>query len=211
MSGADPEAAAATTETAAEMAAQHEALIVIDVQDAFYEAGFWGPTTNPEAEAHIGELLSHWRQTRRGPVVVVRHDSLNPASPLHPDQPGNRLKSFVDAEAADLLIAKDVNSSFLGRPDLHAWLQGEGIGAIVLCGIQTNMCVETTARMGGNLGYQVTVALDATRTFDATAHVPGTGDVTVPAAELMRVTAVNLASDGFARVRSTAEILGTRG
>jgi hypothetical protein len=41
-------------------------------------------------------------------------------------------------------------------------LRERGIGAIVIAGIQTNMCCETTARMGGNLGFDVAFALDAT-------------------------------------------------
>ena len=47
------------------------------------------------------------------------------------------------------------------------WLKGGGDRQFVVAGIQTNMCVETTARMGGNLGYEVFFALDATYTFDA--------------------------------------------
>ena len=68
-----------------------------------------------------------------------------------------------------------MNSAFYGDIDLHAWLTERGIGEIVVCGIQTNMCVETTARMAGNLGYDVTVALDATRTFDLAGGCRGPG------------------------------------
>ena len=75
----------------------------------------------------------------------------------------------------------------------------------MICGIQTNMCVETTARMAGNLGYDVTVALDATRTFDLTADVAGLGIVTRTAAELMATTALDLQAGGFAQIATTAE------
>ena len=52
-------------------------------------------------------------------------------------------------------MTKSVNSAFYGTPDLQARLRAAGIDQIVVCGIQTNMCVETTARMGGNLGFDV--------------------------------------------------------
>ena len=78
----------------------------------------------------------------------------------------------------------------------------------MICGIQTNMCVETTARMAGNLGYDVTVALDATRTFDLQADVAGLGIVTRTAAELMATTALDLQAGGFAKISTTSELIG---
>jgi len=63
--------------------------------------------------------------------------------------------------------------------------------------------VETTARMAGNLGYDVTVAIDATHTFD----LVGSDGTTLTADELSRTTAVNLSGGGFATVATTAEVL----
>ncbi|MBX3312369.1 MAG: cysteine hydrolase [Microbacteriaceae bacterium] len=177
------------------------ALIVIDVQYAFDDFDFWGQSTNPECEANIAALIDYW-QKKELPIIVVRHDSRGPKSPLHPDNPGNRLKDFVAEAPAKLLVSKHVNSAFYGTPDLHEWLSASGYKNLIICGIQTNMCVETTTRMAGNLGYQVTVALDATRTFDI---VSDSGTLT--AAELMKSTAVNLSGGGFARIASTADLL----
>jgi len=58
--------------------------------------------------------------------------------------------------------------------------------------------------MGGNLGFQVIVPIDATRTFDLTD--PSTGD-RMTAAELMRATAFNLQGGGFATITSTERLL----
>lgn len=183
------------------------ALVVIDVQDGFHDTAFWGPSTHPEAESNVEALVAAWRRHSRGPVVLVRHDSDNPASPLHAAGPGNELQAFLDAGDADLLVTKSVNSAFYGDPELDSWLRERGISELVLCGIQTNMCVETTARMGGNLGYRVTVVLDATRTFDLTTTLPDGESVTRTAAELMATTAVNLAAGGFAALASTQQFL----
>ncbi|MEJ7647974.1 MAG: isochorismatase family protein [Nakamurella sp.] len=186
------------------------ALIVIDVQDGFSDTRFWGPSANPQAESHIESLVSSWGAQVRGPVVLVRHDSVHPDSPLFAGSAGNRLQSFLDTGAAELLVTKSVNSAFYGHPDLHAWLQEREIAEVVLCGIQTNMCVETTARMAGNLGYLVTVALDATRTFDLTTTLPGGEHITRSASELMLTTALNLAAGGFATIATTAELVRPR-
>jgi nicotinamidase-related amidase len=183
-----------------------QALIVIDMQRGFDDLSFWGPTANPACEANVRALIDAWT-ARAAPIVVVRHDSVSPGSPLHPSSPGNALVDAVATASADLRISKNVNSAFYGDVDLHAWLQERGIAEVVVCGIQTNMCVETTARMAGNLGYDTTVVLDATRTFDLEADVPGVGSVRRSAAELMASTALVLQQGGFARIRTTAELV----
>lgn len=176
------------------------ALIVVDVQRGFDDAGYWGRRDNPSCEANIAALLGHWQETGR-PVVFVRHDSATPTSPLHPDNPGNAFKDILTG-TPDLLVRKTVNSSFHGSPDLHAWLRSHDVGELVVCGITTNHCCETTARVGGNLGYRVHFPLDATHTFDRTGPDGGP----VPAADLSRITGVNLHGE-FATVVTTAELL----
>ena len=101
------------------------ALVVVDVQEAFEDHAYWGPRNNPGCEDNIAALLAQWRAHGR-PVVFVRHDSDEPRSPLRPDQPGNAFQPVV-AGAPDLLVAKQVNSSFHGTPDLDAWLPNPSI------------------------------------------------------------------------------------
>ena len=170
------------------------ALILIDVQRGFDDLAFWGPRNNPEAEANISALARAWK----GPVVLVRHDSTKPGSPLAQGTTGNTFKPELDDVRPDLVFAKTVNSAFHGEVDLHAWLTNRGITDITLVGIQTNMCVETTARVGGNLGYRVVVPIDATFTFDLE-------DLT--ADQLTAATVANLRGGGFAEITSTKEVL----
>ncbi|MFF9199893.1 cysteine hydrolase family protein [Streptomyces sp. NPDC014779] len=183
------------------------ALIVIDVQKGFDDEGFWGRRDNPEAEANIAALVDRWQKTGR-PVVFVRHDSAKPGSPLAAGAAGNAFKDVVArrrgaGSGPELLVTKSVNSAFYGEPDLDAWLKGAGIGQLVIVGIQTNMCNETTARMGGNLGYDVLFAIDAMHTFDLT----GPFGWERTAEELTRATAVSLHGGGFARVVTTEDVL----
>jgi nicotinamidase-related amidase len=175
------------------------ALIVIDVQTGFDDPS-WGRRANPAAEENIGRLLSAWTVTGR-PVVRVRHASRNPGSPLAARAPGHAYQPVVADVTPALEIVKSVHSSFHGSPDLHAWLTGAGIHQVVICGIQTNRCCETTARLAGDLGYDVLFALDATYTFDEDG---------LSAEQLMAATAVNI--DGhFGRVAGTDEVLALVG
>lgn len=180
------------TTTAIEIAPD-SALLVIDVQQGFDEESFWGPRNNPAAEDNIAALMDAWREAGR-PVVLVRHASVQPGSVLAADHPGHAFKDLVEKRREGaLVITKTVNSAFYGTPDLAEWLTARGIGQLVLVGIQTNMCVETTARMAGNLGYDVLVPLDATHTFDLT----GPQGLSLTADELATATAVNLQGGGF--------------
>ena len=184
------------------------ALIVIDMQRAFDDLDFWGATTNPDCEANVAALVGGLVERRASRSSSCATTPSSPDSPLHPDNAGNELVDAVAAVEPALFVTKNVNSAFYGDPDLHAWLTAQGIRELVICGIQTNMCVETTARMAGNLGYDVTVALDATRTFDLTADVAGLGLVTRTASELMATTALDLQAGGFAQIATTAELTG---
>jgi nicotinamidase-related amidase len=176
------------------------ALIVIDVQRA-WDDPFYGKRNNPDCESNVKALLDAWAD-RRAPIILVRHDSRSPGSPLAAGQPGNLFKPELDGVAADLVFGKHVHSAFHGEIDLHAWLTRRAIKDLVICGIQTEKCVETTTRVGGDLGYRVRVPLDATMTFDKPALDGGV----ITADEAARVTAANL-HDEFARIVDTATVL----
>jgi nicotinamidase-related amidase len=176
------------------------ALVVVDVQQAFDDHEYWGRRNNPDCEANVAALVAEWRAHQR-PVVFVRHDSDEDVSPLRPDAPGNAFKPELTGEP-DLLVTKRVNSAFYGEPDLDGWLRRRGISSFALGGITTNHCVETTARMGGNLGYDVLFVLDACATFDR----EGPDGTLMTADELTRATATSL-HDEFATVVSTRELV----
>jgi hypothetical protein len=64
--------------------------------------------------------------------------------------------------------------------------------------------------MGGNLGFSVTLHLDATRTFDLSTEVDGLGRIEMDADSLMRTTALNLQGGRFATVTGTAALIDSR-
>ncbi|WP_329412415.1 cysteine hydrolase [Streptomyces sp. NBC_00704] len=191
--------------------AENAALVVVDVQKGFEELEYWGARNNPGADDNIAALVDAWQGSGR-PVVFVRHDSEKPGSPLRRGYEGNGFKEYVEERrgkgaGAELFVTKTVNSAFLGTPDLGAWLTAQGISQIVVAGIQTNMCAETTARMGGNLGYDVLFAYDATYTFD----LEGPFGWRRGADEIAQASAVSLHGGGFARVVTTKEIVEAAG
>jgi nicotinamidase-related amidase len=168
------------------------ALVVVDVQEAFDDSKYWGRRNNPGCEANVASLIAAWRAAGR-PIVYVRHEF---------ESHDWAFKAIVSGEP-DLLVSKQVNSAFYGSPDLDTWLREHNLGAIALCGITTDHCVETTARMGANLGYEVLFVLDATHTFDRS----GPDGTVMTADELARATATQLHEE-FATIVSTSELAG---
>jgi len=177
----------------------NRALIVVDVQKGFEEYDIKGERNNLACEDNIVKLIDVWRN-KNLPIVYVKHNSKSETSVLRPNQPGNDFKDIITG-TPDLLVTKSVNSAFYGTPDLYKWLQENQIEAVAICGIQTNMCCETTARMSGNLGLDTWFILDATHTFAKTFN-----GIKVSAEELARVTAVNLSGE-FAEILSTEEAI----
>jgi nicotinamidase-related amidase len=139
-------------------------LLVIDVQKGFDRFNEEYHRNNPALEANIARLQRAWRESGR-PIIHVQHLSKQPESPLRPGQPGCEIKDEVRPLAGEPVVQKSVNSAFIGT-SLEADLRRRGHTTLVLTGMQTNMCVSTTARMAGNLGFATYVVSDATATFD---------------------------------------------
>jgi nicotinamidase-related amidase len=182
--------------------ADSTALIVIDVQKGFDNEEYWGSRNNPDCEANVGRLIAAWRE-HGWPIVFVQHSSTTPSSPLAPTSPGFAFKDVVSGKP-DLLITKTVHSAFYGDVDLDAWLTEHEISGVAICGIQTNMCCETTARMASDLGYEMVFVVDATHTFDLVTSARQVHR----ARDVSRYTVLTLEAD-FGTVMRTAELVET--
>jgi nicotinamidase-related amidase len=135
------------------------------------------------------------------PVFYIQHCSKVSDSPLRPGTPGNEIKDIVAPLSEEPVVRKNVNSAFIGT-DLESQLRRKGIGTLAIVGMATDHCVSTTARMAGNMGFDVYVVSDATATFNRTGPdgEPYNAEV---------IHEVNLASlhNEFATVISTEDIL----
>ena len=134
------------------------ALLIIDMQNAIDDPK-WGPRNNPGAEDNIAALLVAWRGAGF-PVVHIRHDSAEPASPYRPGQSGNAFKARAAPQEGEAVVAKQVHSAFIGT-ELEALLTRAGRTTLVVCGVLTNNSVESTVRHAGDLGFRVFVVSDA--------------------------------------------------
>ena len=177
------------------------ALLVIDVQMAFAarrDAGqLWA---NPQADASIATLLAAFR-AQNLPVLHVHHHGLDPRDDFHADAPGAAVQPAAAPLGDEPVFVKHGSSAFIGT-DLARHLADHGISGLVIVGGAANYCVESTARMAGNLGFATTVVGDALINFGARLR----DGREMPAADVLGLTLANLDGE-FAHIASTNEIL----
>ncbi len=175
------------------------ALILVDIQQGLDDP-WYGVRNNPDAEANAARLLMNWRTVGR-PIVHIQHLSTNPESPLFPGKPGVPHKAEVAPIEGEPVMTKRVNSGFIGT-DLEQWLRDNDADQVVICGLTTNHCVETTTRMSGNFGFDTYLAYDAC----AAHNLVGPDGTNYSAEQVHAMSVANIASE-FATVMSTDEIL----
>lgn len=173
-------------------------LLLIDVQNAFDDEA-WGQRNNPEAEAHVADLLAAWRAAA-APIIHVRHHETDPDYHFFNEgDPGFEFKAEATPVGDEPIVTKGVNSAFIGT-DLEARLRASAVETVVIAGLTTDHCVSSTARMSGNLGFDTWVVGDACATFDR----EGADGEGFPADLIHRAALASL-HDEFAEVISTQE------
>lgn len=178
---------------------RNAALLIIDMQEGIKHPKL-GRRNNPEGDAQLLTLLQTWRRTQR-PVIHVRHFSRSPESVFWPEQSGVEYQAQFRPEHGERELQKQVPDAFC-HSALEQWLNADGISQLVIVGVATNNSVESTARTGGNLGFEVFVAHDACFTF-AQADFFGTPR---SAEEVHAMSLANLHGE-YATVLSTEDIL----
>ncbi|MGZ5180543.1 MAG: cysteine hydrolase family protein [Ramlibacter sp.] len=137
------------------------ALLVIDMQQALCagdEAAF-----GIEAVTDRINGLGRAARAAGAPVVLVQHQEDD--GPLQAGTDGWQLAQGLHTAAADLRLRKTACDSF-HETELHALLQERGVRHLVVCGLQSDFCVDATVRRALSLGYDVTLAADAHSTVD---------------------------------------------
>ncbi|MFK4308311.1 nicotinamidase-related amidase [Bacillus sp. RC240] len=123
------------------------ALIIIDVQEAF-NLPYWGVRNNLLAEENMKSLLEEWRK-RKLPVFHIQHvNKENVQSMFYQHAETVNFKEEVQPMPDEIIIQKSVNSAFIGT-NLEEQLRQQKCNTVVIVGLTTNHCVETTTRMAG--------------------------------------------------------------
>ena len=97
-------------------------------------------------------------------VIFVQHDG-EPGSDEEPETEGWEIHAAVRPEPGETVVRKRFNSAFR-ETDLRAHLEARGIGRLILVGIQTEYCVDTTCRVAYEHGFDIVMPELTNTTFD---------------------------------------------
>lgn len=135
------------------------ALLIIDVQSDLCT----GDYACFDIDNVLQRINAMSREAREAgvPVVLVQHED----DDLQYGSAGWQLETRLLTDGADLKVRKTTPDSFL-RTDLAEHLDAHGIDHLVICGLQSDYCVDTTTRRALAQGYSVTLVGDAHSTVD---------------------------------------------
>jgi nicotinamidase-related amidase len=153
------------------MITMNTALLVIDVQQSFPQRDYWSAAGLPEFLEAQNRLI-HLAASAGIPIVRVFHEEPNTGTAFDPAlgwvKPLDGLTTFAAAHE----IRKHRHSALVGT-DLTDWLRANQIDRLVVSGIRTEQCCETTTRNASDEGFDVDYVTEATLTFDMH-HADGT-------------------------------------
>jgi nicotinamidase-related amidase len=177
-------------------------LVLIDVQESFRHRPYFSERDLAAYLAAQNALVAGC-VAREVPVVRIFHVD----GPAHADNAfalaSGHVRPLAGLDAVDpaATFHKARHSALVGT-GLDVWLTENGIRRLIVSGIRTEQCCETTARHASDLGYAVDYVPDATLTFDM-AHADGS----VFAAADIKARTVAVLKDRFARVCTVAQAL----
>jgi nicotinamidase-related amidase len=137
------------------------ALLVIDVQKGLC-TGRWACFDIDRVIANINSVAAKARAAG-APVIFIQHEADEDL--LRFETEGWQLDERLDVQPEDLRVRKTTCDSFNKTP-LQTLLQSHGVDSLVVCGLQSDFCVDTTVRRALGLGYPVTLVGDAHSTVD---------------------------------------------
>jgi nicotinamidase-related amidase len=170
------------------------ALLVIDVQESFRVRPEWADMDNPELAATVGRLVDAARAADE-PVVWVLHAEPGTGNVFDPTQGHVQVMSDLKPDGDEHVVVKTSVNAFT-TTNLQQYLVSHGVREVVICGIRTEQCCETTARVASDLGFDVTFVTDAT----TTSGIPG-----LSAAQIIDRTERVLREREFATIATTDE------
>lgn len=178
------------------------ALILIDIQNDYFSPD---KLLIPDGKIALKNAcrLRDWAAKRSVKIVHIQQVNFNPNSSMFAAKTdGVEIHADIAPRENETVIQKTMPSSF-DKTELHEFLRSHGIKQLILAGMMTHMCVETTARCAVPLGYNVIVASDACASRD----LPSYDGKTIVSHKAVHENALTAIADRFADIIETDKII----
>jgi nicotinamidase-related amidase len=160
--------------------------LLIDIQDFYFPGGKSALVEPAKAADNAAKLLGYFRKEKML-VIHVRHNA----------EPGGKINDLVKPLPDEKIFSKDEVNCFKGT-DLPGYLRTNKTDTLVICGMQTHMCVEAATRAASDLGFKCILVHDACATKDLKF-----GDKVIKSEDVQYSTLATLRN--YAKVESTEE------
>ena len=137
------------------------ALLIIDVQQALCSGD--GAVFDSQGVIDRINRVAAGARGAGAPVFLIQHEAAG--TPFAYNTPGWQLAEGLETRPTDISMRKTATDAFHRTP-LQALLQERDVDALIICGLQSDFCVDTTTRRALALGYPVTLVSDAHSTVD---------------------------------------------
>ncbi|HYH02852.1 MAG TPA: cysteine hydrolase family protein, partial [Bacillota bacterium] len=136
------------------------ALLIIDIQNDYFPGGKFELLNSEAASLKAKDLLNAFRK-KKITVIHIRHENVGPKAFFFlPGTPGAEIHTSVAPQTGEPVILKNAANSFTNT-NLADELQKSSITNLIICGMQTNLCVQKTSLEALQRGFTVTVVDDA--------------------------------------------------
>lgn len=180
--------------------AQQKALVIIDIQNDYFDGGKMPLVGSGEAAEKARDILEYFRKEQL-PVIHIQHISNREGAGFFlPDTKGVEIHNLVTPGKGEKVIIKHFPNSFQ-ETELQSYLTKNHISELVICGMMTSMCVDTTVRAAKDFGYNCTIIADACAAPNLTFN-----DITIGGQDV-NTTIVAALSYYYATVKNVADFV----
>ena len=141
------------------------ALIIIDIQNDYFEGGSMSLVGSEKASENAKQILEQFRADSL-PIVHIQHIAARPTATFFlPETKGAEIHENVKPLGQEKVIVKHFPNSFR-ETELLGYLKNENITDLVICGMMTHMCIDATTRAAKDFGFNIILIGDACATKD---------------------------------------------
>jgi len=176
-----------------------KALIIVDIQNEYFPGGALPLSGSLPAGQRASEVLAHFRNTKQ-PIVHIQHVEQDPNSSFFvAGSVGVDIHELVRPLDGETHFVKHTPNSFVGTPLLQH-LRDLNVGELVVVGMMTHMCIDSTVRAAFDLDFSVELVGEACATYQQSYN-----ETTLPA-EVIQATFLAALDGTFATVRTVEEV-----